>query len=144
MPNERRTNIDSATSQTSVKLPRGFSKNRPPNLKHSAGIKIEQKNSLPNFSYPICANDDRGTKLPHLNRCLRPIRVVLNVSYNISIFDEISFFCRNQRGLNLNEYEPQLAPKTIVHPDRTATAAATLAQVIRVVVPQESTLPLGR
>ena len=31
-------------------------------------------------------------------------------------FDEISAFYRNQRGLNLNMYEPQVARKTIVHP----------------------------
>ena len=32
-----------------------------------------------------------------------------------SVFDEISEFCRTQRGLNLIEYEPQLAHQRIVH-----------------------------
>ena len=33
-----------------------------------------------------------------------------------SVFDEISAFYRNLRRLNLHEYEPQLARKTIVRP----------------------------
>ena len=36
--------------------------------------------------------------------------------YSTSVFGEISAFHRNLRGLNLNEYEPQLTRKTIVHP----------------------------
>ena len=45
-------------------------------------------------------------------------------AYNISVFDEISVFYRNQRGLNLNEYELQLARKT----DRPAHTEPLLLQ----------------
>ena len=44
------------------------------------------------------------------------LKVVLNDAYNISVFDQIWVFCRNQRGLNRNEYEPQVLRETIVHP----------------------------
>ena len=42
--------------------------------------------------------------------------VLLNDTYITSVFDGISAFYRNLRRLNLHEYEPQLARKTIVHP----------------------------
>ena len=44
------------------------------------------------------------------------VEVGLDDTYSTSVFDEIPAFYRNLRGLNLREYEPQLACKTIVHP----------------------------
>ena len=44
------------------------------------------------------------------------VRVGPNDTYSIADFDEISAFYQNLRKLNLHEYEPQLARKTIVHP----------------------------
>ena len=71
---------------------------------HSPAKVVIQTNA-PELSVPV---------RPFVRLC--PLRVVLNDTLNSSVFDEISVLHRNQRGLNLHEYEPQLTRKTIVRP----------------------------